>query len=123
MKRALAGRFYVEGRANSKAMKAAIVVKCPVSTYTQKPDYPGPGSAANNEAAGNAQFAASYATASHWTVPAVSLFPCKISCESWWLAEGFCLIERTHRKIGFVKINLYASLLLLQFVDFICDSA
>ena len=85
MRRALAGRFFVEKRANSKATRAAVVAdsQCHVSTYTRKPDYPGPGDVANNEGAGNARFAAFYATATYWAVPTVSFSKDFFGSQSW----------------------------------------
>ena len=72
-KRALAGRIYVEKRANSNARTTNVVgsKQCAVSKFTNKPDYPGPGSVANNEGAGNPKFNAFYATATYWAVPTV----------------------------------------------------
>jgi len=76
-KRALAGRFYLKERARSRATKTNVVAsrQCPVSTYTIKPDYPGPGDVGNNEGANNAKFAPFYATATYWAVPTVSYLP------------------------------------------------
>jgi len=76
-KRALGGRFYLKERARGRATKTNVVAsrQCPVSTYTIKPDYPGPGDVANNEGANSAKFAPFYATATYWAVPTVSYLP------------------------------------------------
>jgi len=71
-KRALAGRFIHNKRANNYASSVVGSVgsnKCPVARYTQKPQYPGPGVVANNEVNPSPDMKAFYATAIYWAVP------------------------------------------------------
>lgn len=71
-KRALAGRYVHNKRANNYAssVTASIGAKaCAVSRFTVKPPYPGPGTIANNEGNPAPEMVAFYATATYWAVP------------------------------------------------------
>ena len=68
----LAGRFYNDKRRPGNAVIKAVVASgaCPVSRYTPKPEYPGPGSVANNQGPSPvAKMAAFYQTATFWAIP------------------------------------------------------
>jgi len=71
-RRALAGRFVANKRGNNYQSVATAAVAsgaCPVAKFTMKPQYPGPGVVANNEANPLPEMAPFYATATYWAVP------------------------------------------------------